>query len=39
MPKFSIKAKWIIVGVLLPVIVKAVYLFFLFWKVRFFWNE
>ena len=28
MPKFSIKAKWIIVGVLLPVIVKAVYLFF-----------
>ncbi len=30
MPKFSIKAKWIIVGVLLPVIVKAVYLFFFF---------
>ena len=28
MPKFSIKAKWIIVGVLLPVTVKAVYLFF-----------
>ena len=39
MPKFSIKAKWIIVGVLLPVTVKAVYLFFLFWKIRFFWNE
>jgi membrane protease YdiL (CAAX protease family) len=28
MPKFSIRAKWIIVGVLLPVTVKAVYLFF-----------
>lgn len=28
MPKFSIKAKWIIVGVLLPVTVIAVYLFF-----------
>ena len=27
-PKFSIKAKWIIVGVLLPVTVIAVYLFF-----------
>ncbi len=27
MPKFSIKAKWIIVGVLLPVTVKAVYHF------------
>ena len=28
MPKFSIKAKWIIIGVLLPVTVIAVYLFF-----------
>ena len=28
MPKFSIKAKWIIVGVLLPVTVIAVYPFF-----------
>lgn len=28
MPRFLIKAKWIIVGILLPVIVKAVYLLF-----------
>ncbi|EET61811.1 hypothetical protein BRYFOR_06003 [Marvinbryantia formatexigens DSM 14469] len=28
MPRFSIKVKWIIIGILLPVTIKAVYLFF-----------